>query len=178
MDKAAIGVRFACIACAVVGSAGVVLIAVLIVYSLVQTVNEQRRKREQLEQLEQLEGPGQPRTSGLTNDWQQQVSTVQQGPHGAKAGQPEVKRVVVLKSESCGHCKQLAPVIVSLQQQGLQIESVDAVAKYAHVPGWFGQNGVKGLPTICEMHGDRVVDIFKGRRTAENIAAYVRQRLT
>jgi len=80
----------------------------------------------------------------------------------------------VLRAESCSHCKAVAPVIQSLQEQGLPIHFIDALATYKYE--WFGKNGVTGFPTICEMHGDRVVHIFTGRRTAENISAYVKER--
>jgi thiol-disulfide isomerase/thioredoxin len=148
--------------CGIAGVVAVVLIAVLIVHFLVFAV-QRGRKRSKADEDDSTDNANKTGAAAVGTR------------AGAKAGQHNRRRVVVLKSDSCGHCRALAPVIASLQAQGVRIESVDAPATFAHE--WFADNGISGFPTICELLGDRVVHIFKGRRTAENIAAYVNERL-
>ena len=159
------------VCCGALGLVGVVIIAVLVVVYLAQA--RQKHSSDHSDHSD-VSGWTQPRAT------QPRATQVQHGTLKRSASilseNTEAQRVVILKSESCGHCKALTPVIQALQKQGVNIESVDAPSTFANK--WFAENGVVGFPTICEMKGDRVVDIFKGRRTAENIKAYVEQRLS
>ena len=142
------------VACGVAGAIGVAVIAFLIVYSLVMA-----RKRTNEHSANRL-----VQTSNQAN------TAAMSAASAASSG----RRIVVFKAEWCGHCKSLAPVIQFLQAQGVPIQSIEAPLAYTQE--WFAKNGVTGFPTICELHNDRVVDIFTGRRTADNIAAYVKER--
>lgn len=140
------------VACGVAGAIGVAVIAFFIVYSLVLA-----RKRADDHLARQLvQASGQAKPAAITS--------------ASSSG----RRIVVFKAEWCSHCKALAPVIQLLQAQGVPIESIEAPVAYTQE--WFAKNGVTGFPTICELHNDRVVHIFTGRRTADNIAAYVKER--
>ena len=136
------------VACGVAGAIGVAVIAFFIVYSLV--LARKRANDHLARQLVQASGQAKPAASSSG------------------------RRIVVFKAEWCSHCKALAPVIQLLQAQGVPIQSIEAPAAYTQE--WFAKNGVTGFPTICELHNDRVVHIFTGRRTADNIAAYVKER--
>jgi hypothetical protein len=83
-------------------------------------------------------------------------------------------RIVVLKSSTCGHCKNLLPVIDKLRAEGVAIEIVDAPSTFTY--DWHIKNKVKGYPTICELQGKRVVHFFTGRRTPDAIRRYVQDR--
>lgn len=85
------------------------------------------------------------------------------------------KRVVMLKSDRCGHCKALLPVIEKLKEKGVPIQIVDGPSTYKYA--WYVKNNITGFPTICEIRGDKVTDVFTGRRTAASIEAYVADRM-
>lgn len=160
------------IACGLVGTFAVMLVALLVVYPLVQ----KRRHMLRMQSDGSLQtGSNNNNNNGNGDGEEEEEDEKEEEKHLRKrAGASDEKQVVVLTSESCGHCKALAPVIRELQSQGLPIHTIDAPSTYAYE--WFGQNGVTGFPTVCEMQNDRVLHIFTGRRTAENIAAYVRTR--
>jgi hypothetical protein len=96
---------------------------------------------------------------------------------GAKDGDAqcnEPRRVVMLKSDKCSHCRALLPVVRQLQSQGVTIDIVDGPSTFDY--DWYVANGIQGFPTICELQGKKVLDIFTGRRTADAIAKYCQDR--
>ena len=143
------------VACGVAGAIGVAVIAFLIVYSLV--MDRKRTNEHSASQL--VQASDQAKTNAMSAG-------------AASSG----RRIVVFKAEWCSHCKALAPVIQLLQAQGVPIQSIEAPLAYTQE--WFAKNGVTGFPTICELHNDRVVHIFTGRRTVDNIASYVKERIS
>ena len=152
------------LACGLVGAFAVALVTLLVVYPMFQ-----KRQMLQVQSNDALQTGANNKIDEDEKDENGDFKRLRK-----RAGGSDEKQVVVLTSESCGHCKALAPVIRELQSQGLPIHAIDAPSTYAYE--WFGQNGVTGFPTVCEMQSDRVLHIFTGRRTAENIAAYVRTR--
>ena len=86
-----------------------------------------------------------------------------------------LRRVVVLKSEHCTHCRDLLPAVIAMQSRGVDIHIIDVLSTFSRE--WFTSNKVVGLPTICEMTGDSVTHMFTGRRSPQAIEQYVKDRM-
>lgn len=99
----------------------------------------------------------------------------EEGDKGDKGACKHPRRIVMLKSDRCGHCKALLPVVEELKAKGVPIEIVDGPSTYRYA--WYVKNNITGFPTICEIRGDKVTDVFTGRRTASSIEKYCIDRM-
>jgi len=90
------------------------------------------------------------------------------------AGENTGRRLAVIKSDNCGHCRALMPLLEAMIAEGT---SIDLVRGEDKAMSWYRENNVRGYPTICIMDGDSVVEMHRGPRTKEAILEFREEHL-